>query len=829
MLTVAFGLPPGASERGARVLGVPLLGLLALGALASPFAAAASTFPDGFLDEEILAALESPATLVFSPDGRLFVGERINGRLLVAKRSVDGETWSIEPTPFYTFDIPKDAEGNPERHNSSGLRDIAFDPDFASNGFVYAFYMRNNPRHNRVVRIQASALDPDVADPASETLLLDLPFNATGSSGSHNGAAVELGADGMLYVTTGDGWSGGDPVQTLATWTGKVLRIAPDGTIPPDNPFFTQATGDYRAIFGLGLRNPFSLSYDAMSGNLFINDAIGPAKADVFLVEPAANYGHQGTAGGGVPRGAWTNVGAAGSLVTGGAWYPPGGSFPAEFDGSYFVALWGGNGNDDDGAIGRVLSFGRPTTVGFATQVHSGNRKPVLTRVDPLTGDLFYLLTTYETGAGSVNRVRWTGQSSAATPQVSPPGGVFDDPVTVSMSSASPGATIRYTLDGSTPDGKSALYVGPILIEQTSLLRARAFAPPLLPSSVAEAFFQIGPSSNLPPVAEAGPDQLAAVGDLVVLNGSASFDPDGDDEEMTESWIQLSGPPLDFEGDDLVVFLMPQQTGTYVFELTVFDAEDSDSDTTALTVLPCLNDVRDGLVGRWSFEEGRGEVVLDSSTGALNGIVAGATWTSETPDGSASALDFDGIDDQVAMGDFDLGGSALTITLWMRADDFGQMDGRLVSKASGVQDEEHLWMVSTIEQGGEHRLRFRLKTGGATTTLIAAGGALEPGEWTHVAAVYDGAQMRLYKDALLVGSTAKSGAVDTDPLVPVAFGDQPTGNRPFDGILDEVRMYGRALTVEELAILATGEGGCEVLFADGFESGDLSAWSNAVP
>jgi hypothetical protein len=156
------------------------------------------------------------------------------------------------------------------------------------------------------------------------------------------------------------------------------------------------------------------------------------------------------------------------------------------------------------------------------------------------------------------------------------------------------------------------------------------------------------------------------------------------------------------------------------------------------------------------------------------------------------------------------------------------MDGRLVSKADGVQDEDHYWMVSTIEQGGELRLRFRLKTNGSTTTLIAGAGPLAPETWTHVTAVYDGAEMHLYKDGTLVGSTPKSGVVDTDPLVAVAFGDQPGGSRPFDGVLDELRLYDRALTPEEIAILLAGGGECEPLFEDGFESGDTDAWSSTV-
>ncbi|MFG0319112.1 MAG: PQQ-dependent sugar dehydrogenase, partial [Planctomycetota bacterium JB042] len=204
--------------------------------------------PDGFEVTTVVSGLRSPASLAFAPDGRMFVGERVEGRLRVAVPAAGGDAWTLLPTPFHTFDVPKGAGGTPLAHKSSGLRGFAFDPEFATNGHVHAFVMQDNPRHNRVVRITASVADANVSD-GTETTLIDLPFNATGSSGSHNGGAVECGPDGRLYVTTGDGWSGGDPVQTLATFTGKVLRIERDGTIPSDNPFFGQTSGAHRAIF----------------------------------------------------------------------------------------------------------------------------------------------------------------------------------------------------------------------------------------------------------------------------------------------------------------------------------------------------------------------------------------------------------------------------------------------------------------------------------------------------------------------------------------------------------------------------------------------------
>ncbi|MEO1370517.1 MAG: PQQ-dependent sugar dehydrogenase, partial [Acidobacteriota bacterium] len=302
--------------------------------------------PDGFESVQVIGALESPAGLVFAPDGRLFIAERITGRLRVAER--DGDAWTLLDDPFYTFDVPRDGDGNPEAHRSAGLRDLAFDPDYANNGYVYAFYMRHDPRHNRVVRLEADPQDPNRALPGSETLLFEMPFAAGESSGSHNGGAVEFGADGLLYFTTGDGWNGGDDVQSLATYTGKVFRIEADGSIPTNNPFYNQAAGPLRAIYALGLRNPFSMSREPTTGDLFVNDARGSDKADIYRVAPAANYGHDGFDGIGAETEPFADGGVPGGrVITGGAWYPadPGpGAFPETYRGSYFIALWGSNG-----------------------------------------------------------------------------------------------------------------------------------------------------------------------------------------------------------------------------------------------------------------------------------------------------------------------------------------------------------------------------------------------------------------------------------------------------------------------------------------------------
>ena len=153
--------------------------------LALPLPSSANQLPANFEESTILTGLDSPDHLLFAPDGRLFISERITGKLLVASYNASTDRWILNPQPFHTFDTP-----NPERR-SGGLRSIAFDPNFATNGYIYAFYMKNGLLQNRVVRLRASAGNPDLADHTfgnnGEELLIELPFNNSFASGSHNG------------------------------------------------------------------------------------------------------------------------------------------------------------------------------------------------------------------------------------------------------------------------------------------------------------------------------------------------------------------------------------------------------------------------------------------------------------------------------------------------------------------------------------------------------------------------------------------------------------------------------------------------------------------
>ena len=115
-------------------------------------------------------------------------------------------------------------------------------------------------------------------------------------------------------------------------------------------------------------------------------------------------------------------------------------------------------------------------------------------------------------------------------------------------------------------------------------------------------------------------------------------------------------------------------------------------------------------------------------------------------------------------------------------------------------------MVSSSRVGTDKVLRFRLKTDEDTGELKAdtATGNIELDVWTHAAAVWDGATMRLYKNGVEVGSLDKGGTLSTNPDANVAIGNQPVGtdSRPWDGLIDDVQLYNRGLSEAEIAELA---------------------------
>lgn len=774
---------------------------------------AAFNLPSQFENVLVIDNLNDPDSFAFSPDGRMFISERITGRLLIAKYNGTSQTWVLNAQPFFTFDIPTDGAGTPQALRSAGLRDIAFDPDFTNNGLIYVFYMKDTILQNRVVRLQASVANPDLADLSfginGEELLFEMPFNNTQASGSHNGGAVEFGGDGKLYITTGDGWESefaGDPVQSLTTYTGKVFRLNPDGSIPTDNPFYNQTTGNYRAIYALGLRNPFSMSRHSETGLLYINEARGLNKADIYLVEAGANYGHEGT-GIGTPRSPWANASGAGSeLITGGAWYPVGGIFPATYHGAYFTALWGGN-SEPTGQISYIQSNNDTSVFAFETDVGTvGSNgisvKPVITRIGP-DGNLYYMLTTYTTSSGEIRMIRYTALETVDTPTITPQGGIFATDVQVSLATTTASADIYYSLDGNEPTLASTLYSAPFTINADTIVRVKAFLTGFNPSGTASAIFLIGDQpANIPPEVNAGVDQTVFVGTVVTLDGSATTDPDGDDAFLTdEQWTQLSGSPIQIvDSTEEIAFFTPTQLGVYLFRLEASDGRDVGSDEVTITVLESVR-VEDGLVVLYTFEEGSGNVVHDTSgmgtpLDLTIPTAADVTWLAEGGLVINNATTIMAAGEKVT--NACLSTNEITLEAWVKPAATNQSGpARIISLSTDLFNRN--FTLGQDEDRYDVRLRTTTTSDNGIPSLASPANTLTT-ELTHFVYTRDvSGTARLHLNGVTQLSSSVGGDFSNwDDSYRLLLVNELTDDRPWLGELHLVAIYCRALTQDEV-------------------------------
>jgi glucose/arabinose dehydrogenase len=358
-----------------------------------------TTLPAGFAETQLAAGLDQPTGMAVAPDGRVFVTEQ-TGDVRVIKNG------TLLATPFLTLGV----DGTGER----GLIGIALDPNFENNGFVYVYYtMRSNgtvPAHNRISRFAARG---DVASPG-ETVLFDLDplSNAT----NHNGGGMVFGLDGKLYVGVGDNGNGSNS-QTANSLLGKILRLNPDGSIPSDNPtgyagIGEPPTGKDRAIWAVGLRNPFALAVQPDTGRIFINDVGEGSFEEIDQGAAGENYGWPFTEGDFDPAqfpaftrpiyayAHGTGSPLVGAAITGGTFYnPASASFPAGFVGNYlFTDLEGGWINRLDPQTHAVTNFATNLT----------GQLPVALAVDP-QGNLLYLAHGANADQGGLFEITSTG------------------------------------------------------------------------------------------------------------------------------------------------------------------------------------------------------------------------------------------------------------------------------------------------------------------------------------------------------------------------------------------------------------------------------------
>ncbi len=171
--------------------------------------------------------------------------------------------------------------------------------------------------------------------------------------------------------------------------------------------------------------------------------------------------------------------------------------------------------------------------------------------------------------------------------------------------------------------------------------------------------------------------------------------------------------------------------------------------------------------------------------------------------------------DHIDLGVWDVPGSALTLSAWVNQDT-SPADPRIIMKGVGINSSDHWWGL--VVNGGNDRPEFRVFTDAYST--LAASTVLLPNTWYHVCGTYDGANMRVYIDGTQEGITGKTGAIKAEAAASVWIGDQPGAptERSFDGRLEDVRVYDRALTAGEVSTLFVTRG------TDNIVRGLVSRW-----
>jgi glucose/arabinose dehydrogenase/fibronectin type 3 domain-containing protein len=522
--------------------------------------AVADTFTDtGFATETI--ASFPPYSLVgmaWAPDGRLFVWEK-NGVVRVIKNG------QLLPTPFI------DLSAKVNTFDDRGFWGLAFDPNFAQNGYVYLSYTYENggnpnssaARTSRLTRVVASG---DVAVPGSETVVLGSlgtpPCSqyaqsadcVAADSGSHTMGQLHFASDGTLFVGVGDGADAAFAdslslrAQDLDSPNGKILRINTDGSAPSDNPYY-DGTNSWRSrVWLYGVRNPFGFTFEPTTEELFFGDVGWNTWEEVDHGGRAQNFGWPCFEGnlaqttfqnnfpsvcGHVSQSSvtppfFTYDHNSGSAAIGGPFYTAS-LYPEQFHGNFFFGDYSGN------FIKRVVldDQHKPVSVQpFATNVHA----PVSMSVGP-DGMLYYLSFT----DGELRRIRYNGPVAQAT--ATPKYGY--SPLSVSFSSAGSvnpgGGSLNYQWDFG--DGVTSTAANPSHTYSSSTVKT--FAAKLTVtnsaglSSTSTAPVTIGSVPPTPTIDLPADGTSVRPGQTINYHGSATDPEDGNLTGIALQWTVL--------------------------------------------------------------------------------------------------------------------------------------------------------------------------------------------------------------------------------------------------------------------------------------------------
>jgi glucose/arabinose dehydrogenase len=330
--------------RRTRITNAVHLALLAAAITAGSFSNLYA-IPTGFKSKDLVTGMDAVAAAVL-PDGRILAIEKY-GRIQIVKNGVK------LATPFLNW------EANTQSSFEKGMMSAIADPDFNTNKYVYIWYCDKRQGGNGQNRVSRFTVTGDIADPASEKLMISL-----GDAGKnyHHGSGMAI-VDGKMFIASGcrgdinDGPPGPANAADKNRVEGKILRINLDGTIPTDNPFYATNTGDARAVYYWGLRNPFTMSWNKTLKKLWFSEVQSGSGNDKAVEggAPGADYGFQNRGG---SASLWTasKAGSGTRAMIGSLWYS-GANFPAEWQNLYYFGGVAGDGSGSETGV-NLLAYG---------------------------------------------------------------------------------------------------------------------------------------------------------------------------------------------------------------------------------------------------------------------------------------------------------------------------------------------------------------------------------------------------------------------------------------------------------------------------------------
>jgi glucose/arabinose dehydrogenase len=388
--------------------------LLALILVLPSVPVSATTFtPPGFTETLVAQNLRNPTNMAIAPDGRVFLLEQNTVTLPGGSIQSRGyvrvvKNGTLLGTPFVTIS-GIDIQGE------HGLLGIAFDPNFASNGYVYLFYTL--PRvgsvllHNEVWRYTADPANGDVAQAGSGIRVIQFPpigaLNHVGGSMHFNPV------DGNLYISIGEDQQGQGAAQNINDFRGRIMRytINANGSFsaPTDNPWYNQTTTTVnRGSWAMGFRNPYQFSIQPGTGLIYANDVGGNVIEELNVVQKGKHYGWQFCEGPCSPTNAlytnpiyyYSHAGSSatqgGCAITGSAFYNPiAPAFPAQYVGKYFFNDYCSN----------YIKYVDPASPGTATLFATGIESATVAMAVAPTGALYYLARSGSSGQGKLFRI----------------------------------------------------------------------------------------------------------------------------------------------------------------------------------------------------------------------------------------------------------------------------------------------------------------------------------------------------------------------------------------------------------------------------------------